>query len=341
MLGYGFGSLSIATNGQTAVTTVAQPGPPAIMGYTTSQLFDRANWERDYLHSDTTSKSLHHIVFPASHDAGMYEDYSGGSGAAALAQDENLYGQLTDGVRYFDLRPDYDFRFWHGPSPKSIIHIQGGSVQSALNDVVKFLKEGHHEVVILKFSHFAFDSTAQYPKLLSMIQTTLGPWTYVRAAGDNRRIADIPLKELLKAGHGIVIPIIDTGDASTGFQDIYTYRDYEDTDNPQNGQFTAFDQWSDKDDYGLMRADQLNRYYNFTGTMLHDQNLHCDEFLLSWTLTPIAHVYQSAPIADSYLGSVMSGIQPNKYGKIPNILYVDFAEWADPVSVANQMNARL
>jgi hypothetical protein len=33
-------------------------------------------------------------------------------------------------------------------------------------------------------------------------------------------------------------------------------------------------------------------------------------------------------------------VQRNTHGQIPNILYVDFYEWADPTDVAIAMNAR-
>lgn len=335
-------NVSTAISGQTAVTVLgSNEYITPFMEYATSQLLDRADWERDYLHADTTDKSLHQIVFPASHDAGMFEDHKGGSGLAGLTQDENIYGQLASGVRYFDFRPDKDLRFWHGPSPTSVIHVQGGSVITALADIVRFMHEGHHEVVIIKWSHFAFTDNSQYSILLHDVQTVLDPWLYVRAPGDNRRIADIPLKEFLKAGHGIVIPIVDTDADSTGYKGIYTYRDYESTDNPQNGQFTAFDQFRDTYDYNLMAPDQVKKFENFTGKMLHSPATPCDEFLLSWTLTPPVRIYQYAPYADSQLAAVMAGIQRNKYGQIPNILYVDFVEWADPVSVAIDMNERL
>jgi hypothetical protein len=37
----------------------------------------------------------------------------------------------------------------------------------------------------------------------------------------------------------------------------------------------------------------------------------------------------------------MATINHNGYNQIPNILYVDFYEWADPADVAIKMNERL
>ncbi len=325
--------LSVTLNGDTAVAAV---GFDVIYNstsiqYAVSLLSDRANWEGDRLDSSLKGKTLHQIVFPASHDAGMYKDVSGGTGTEALAQDQDLYGQLTGGQRYFDLRPDYNLRFNHGP-------VDGPRVQTGLNDVAKFMSEGHREVVILKFSHFDFGSDATlYPKLLKMIKTTLATWLYTNSTG--KRLADIPLTDLLKSGHGVVLPVVDIG-YPTNVDGIYTYRDWENQHGPQTGQITAFDQYTDSEIYSTMSQDQLNKFAAFKGTMKYAPGTPCDFFLLSWTLTPVSLVYSVAPVANAHLGSVMSGVARNKYGQIPNILYVDFYEWSGAADVAIGMNGR-
>ncbi len=336
-------TFSTALNGDAAITMLGYETyyKPTLL-YATSLLGDRANWEGDRLETALKGKSLHQIVFPASHDAGMYVDTGGGSGAEALAQDQDLYQQLTGGQRYFDLRPDYNLHFFHGP-------VEGASVQGALNDVAKFMMEGHREVVVLKFSHFCFDSnhycnnqpapngSKGYTKLLAMIQTTLAPWLYFNDTG--KRLADVPLATLLKQGHGRVLPLVDVA-SGPNIPGIYTYRDYEQTASPATGQFTAFDQYTNTLDYTGMKNDQLKKFGTFDGKMLNSPATPCDFFLLSWTLTPVSLVYSVAGKANSELGPVMAGVQRNTHGQIPNILYVDFYEWADPTDVAIAMNAR-
>lgn len=337
-------TLSIALNGAWGVAALGFPSPapgsPAIMELATSLLSDRSNWEGDRLNTTLKGKTLHQIVFPASHDAGMYADVFGGVGAEALAQDEDVYGQLIGGQRYFDFRPDNflgDLHFYHG---KKKAPIEGPLVQDALNDVAKYMKEGHREVVILKFSHFDFSSPTSdwYDKLLSMVETTLGPWLYDNKTGT--RLADIRLSDLIGGGTGIVLPVMDV-DTSPGKKGIYTYRDWQSKDDPGSGQVTAFDRYSNTEDYPTMKKDQLNKYASFDGKMEYDPKTPCDFFLLSWTLTPIAKVWSVAFVADAHLGHVMDVVNRNRYGQIPNILYVDYYEWADPADVAIQMNERL
>ncbi|HEY6325564.1 MAG TPA: hypothetical protein VIW73_03470 [Candidatus Cybelea sp.] len=336
-------TMSIALNGAWAVAAASFPSyveyVPSKMKYATSLLNDRSNWEGDRLHTTLNGKALHQIVFPASHDAGMYADVFGGVGAEALAQDENLYEQLLGGQRYFDLRPDNydgDLHFYHGLESAPI---EGPTVQSGLDDVAKYMREGHREVVILKFSHFDFSSPSSqwFDKLLSMIETTLGPWLYDNKTG--KRLADIPLSALIGGSAGVVLPVMDVG-YPTGKNGIYTYRDWQSKEGPQTGQVTAFDQYSDSEDYDTMKGDQLSKYDSFDGMMKYDSKAPCDFFLLSWTLTPVAKVWEVAPIADAHLGRVMDTVRRNDHGRIPNILYVDYYEWADPADVAIQMNER-
>jgi len=46
---------------------------------------------------------LKQLALPASHDSGMY---LGGLATLGKTQDLSIYGQLADGIRYFDLRPN-------------------------------------------------------------------------------------------------------------------------------------------------------------------------------------------------------------------------------------------
>jgi hypothetical protein len=325
------GSVSTALNGNAAITILESSNGNREQ-YATSFLSDRSNWEGDRLTTTLKGKTLGQIAFPASHDAAMYVDKSGGVGAEALAQDEDIYHQLLDGSRYFDLRPDGNLSFNHGP-------VDGGSVDTVLQDVAKFMKEGHREVVILKFSHFDFPENSTDPSVVQQrIAHTLGPWLYHNTTG--KRLADIPLSDLINV-HGIVLPLWDSVPSEIYASYVYTYRDYEQTHDPASGEFTAFDQYTDTLSYSKMKTDQLAKFTTFDGKMLNAPATPCDFFLLSWTLTPVSLVYSVAPEANAQLGSVMSTVTRNSHGKIPNILYVDFVEWSGAADVAIAMNARL
>ena len=96
------------------------------------------------------SRSLKNLTLPASHDSAMYLT----SFPQSLARTQNLsiYNQLAQGVRYFDLRPRWKASanrivIFHGP-------IDGPDLSTVLDDVHRFMNQGHRELVILKFSHY-------------------------------------------------------------------------------------------------------------------------------------------------------------------------------------------
>lgn len=310
----------------------------------TTLLVDRSNWMGDRLTTSLKGKTLRDIVFPGSHDAGMYK---GDLGFSGVAQSQNFYDQLKGGQRYFDIRPDVNLNAWHGPGEGYGAYVTGASIHSILADVERYMKEGHREVVILKFSHWGgFTPTdaagSPYVKLRSMIQSALG--TYLYDNGGQQRLADIPLSTLLPPGQGrgVVLPVMDLPGSfktGTGAKGIYTYRDWD--SQIQNGtEFTVYDQYSNTTSLSGMQDDQLNKLAKFDGTMEHVKTVPCDLFLLSWTLTPTAAIRASAAAADATLAPKMSIVGRNKYGRIPNVLFVDFYSWADPADVAIVANAR-
>jgi hypothetical protein len=214
-----------------------------------------------------------------------------------------------------------------------------------LDDVKKYMNEGHREVVVLKFSHFDFDTNTSpaYPRLLDMIANTLGTWLYVNDTG--KRLADIPLNTLLAKNKGIVLAVLDVATPPPGHPNEYTYRDWNtgSQGNPPTsaGDLSVFDQYANTSDYEKMKNDQLGKFASFAGQMQWNAHLPTDLFLLSWTLTPCCNPSGYAPLADGELGPVMATVKRNSYGFIPNVLYVDFVEWADPTDVAIAANERL
>lgn len=294
---------------------------------------DRANWMGDRL-STLGHKPLSRIVFPGSHDAGMYH---GNLGALGLTQDQNIYEQLRWGVRYFDLRPGKHLFIYHGP-------VTGPSTQTVLDDVKRFMQEGHREVIVLKFSHFDFEATNgnhTYTQLLNIIADTLGPWLYVNDTG--KRLADIPLNTMLAKG-GVVLAVLDVGTPPAHHTNEYTYRDWNagsQNDPPKSaGDLSVYDVYANTDSYNTMKNDQLAKYARFDGKMEWNRELPTDMFLLSWTLTPCCFPRDVAPGPDSELGPVMATLGPNGYGRMPNVLYTDVVEWADPADVAIAANSR-
>ena len=108
-----------------------------------------------------------------------------------------------------------------------------------------------------------------------------------------------------------------------------------------------------------MRADQLTKFANYDGMMANAPEKPCDLFLLSWTLTPKKRppwmVWPLAQAVNHHLGEFRSGppptAVPNAKGKIINLLYVAYVEFArvtdvalfqngEPTPLANQAKPR-
>lgn len=284
---------------------------------------DHSNWMYRNLNY-IGNKRLKDIVFPGSHDAGMY-GFSLGQ-----TQYHNMYDQLKDGIRYFDLRPNTNMHVYHGP-------VEGPSVDEILNDVKSYMDLGSRELVILKFSHYGdgFNSS-HYSTLVDKIKNKLGGYLFDKPAG--KRLAEITMSEYLNDG-GKVLIVCDSNypiySPETG---IYTYRDY-DSGSAHLGDFIVYDKYSNSMSYSSMSSDQLNKFSNYNG-LTSNGNHVCDFFLLSWTLTPPTAVALFAPAANRHLPEAMYSLNPNQHGYIPNILYVDFVEHSHATDMAIIANKR-
>jgi hypothetical protein len=335
-------------------------------------IFDRGNWMGNNL-GKLGPMALKKIAMPASHDAAMY---LGGFDFAILGktQDLNLYGQLLDGTRYFDLRPIYDagkqtFYLHHGS-------IKGPPLSDVLNQVAQFLKANPapKELVVLKFSHYEnfgepVNANNQiFMKMVGLITSTLNTWLYQTAVPSGQRLAAYPMSQFI-GSKGCVLVVCDEvpSQCTTG---IYSYRDWY-SDDPTNGDLTVFDCYSDTSSLNTMMTStapnekdppqskvpglprgqipkfqgpgangQTNLYNGFTGQCYVQSGVPCDLFLLSWTLTsPVgAFVWSYAKDADAALVNNIPSNTGNKFGQMVNLIYVDYVEYARSVDVVYVRN---
>jgi hypothetical protein len=327
---------AVATNGNRAILTSSSGGD---VFYSTSLLQDRSNWLGDMLPS-IKGKSLSDIVFPGSHDAGMYR--SDNLGKLALTQDQSLYEQLQGGSRYFDLRVEAGSpqRIYHGPDAKSFF--QGPPVYEVLNDIKRFMAEGHKEAVVLKFSHFrGFDGCAtnqDYKTLRDEISSYLSEWIY---AGSTHPLTD-PLDTMLQNGGKVIVLVSNhyaEEDCKAAKEGFFIYRNWDTED--FDGQAYVFDEYSSTTDLNFMKTDQLKKLANYTGLLKNKPSISSDLFLLSWTLTPTTDVSSVSLPANRDLGLDMNSVGRNAKGFIPNVLFVDYYQRARVTDVAVTMNQRL
>jgi hypothetical protein len=255
----------VATNDKVAVHVHQSETRKSLFG-TASLIFDRANWTGDNF-GDLKNKTLSEMVFPASHDAGQYREL-----VALQTQTLDIFGQLSVGVRWFDLRLGVE-------GGKIKIHHDiffGVDFQDVLDDVRAFMTD-HNELVILKLSHFRNfkdnideknnnpDGTRPIDKAIAMIRDKdkgLRPWLVTRELA--RRLGKTTLRELITPNAGAVLIVVDNKDDNDNIQayldfnksanqnrGIRTYRDWYAPD-PQKGDLTVFDIYSHTNTFSTM-----------------------------------------------------------------------------------------
>lgn len=317
----------VATNGRVAIQ-VHKSETQRTLFANASLFFDRANWMGNNSIA-LKSNTLRQIALPASHDAGAY--MSGLTDTPAQTQDIDIYGQLSYGVRFFDIRPAYGVTLAHPGTKDFYTHhdvIFGPRIADVIAQVRRFMRD-HKELVILKLSHYRGFNQALFDQMAAMFtddKNGLGPWLY-KGAGREFRLATRPLSQYLTDRPGTVLIVADKEEdgsrdyvkdpyqgANPAPSGIWRYRDWQASD-PQNGDLTVFDIYSNTAKYSELSTDtkndpdknatqrngtrlprgQLPKYALFNGICRNTytpkgqtaaQNVPCDLFLLSWTLTP-------------------------------------------------------
>ncbi|HXP06848.1 MAG TPA: phosphatidylinositol-specific phospholipase C domain-containing protein, partial [Acidobacteriaceae bacterium] len=306
--------------------------------YTVSALADRNNWMGDMM-PEIGEKTLSQIVIPGSHDAGMYCD--SGTSQLGQTQDQDIYAQLQGGVRFFDLRVKQGSpqRIYHGP-------VTCDPLTRVMDDVAKFMGEGHKEAVVLEFSHWdgfgdACPTVAgAYEQFRDTVYSRIGRWMY----REPTHPAQVALPDIVSDGGKVIVLIDRFALAACNQQEagFYVYQGWgTDQERLSQGEFTVLDSYSNTTDYSSMKTDQLQLFADFTGKMENDPTYPCDLFLLSWTLTPITDVYHYSREANRNLADVMSETNANLNDRIPNILFVDYYQLARATDVAIAMTNRL
>jgi hypothetical protein len=316
----------IATNGKVAIQVHETESSVKFGLFANAALvFDHANWMGDH-REQILQQTLRDLALPASHDSGAYTKDTLGQDRART-QSLTIYGQLASGTRYFDIRPidtkpdgpfDSDNLYTHHAG------YLGPRLATVLTDIRDFMQE-HHELVILKISHYSEFKQATFNGMVALIVQVLEPWLFT---GDDTgvRLANRPMEAFLRPGKGTVLVVADSdGDhnpdnnpadrdyLSAPRDGIYRYRDWYATD-PEAGDLTVFDIYGDTSSFTTMaegtgddpddkravlrngtrlRRGQWPKFVGFDGicrNQYSDQGTKkdwpCDLFLLSWTLTP-------------------------------------------------------
>jgi hypothetical protein len=317
---------SVACAGTCAVQTHASSDGTTLW-FSTSLITDRCRWMQDNLPL-LRGKSLRDLTLPASHDSGMYT-----KSLLASTQYKDLHDQLAYGIRYFDLRPGWycgRLHIMHGGN-------MGPLFSDVLADIQRFMNEGHRELVILKFSHFQDIDDDRCDEMTDMICSALKPWL-LPSSPSEQRLAEIPLDTLISE-RGVILAFCSGQAPLTRQRDgIWVYRNWDES-SPEMGHLCVYDKYTDTTDYNEMKDGQLTKFAAYDGKCSQKPEIPCDLFLLSWTLTPVTHVWKSCKVANLNLGAEIAKLEvPNSLGFIPNILYVDYVESARVTDVAMFQN---
>jgi len=136
--------------------------------FSTSLVTDRARWMEQRL-PQLKDRTLKQLALPASHDSGMY------LAAWRRWADPGPVDLRPTRRRHPLLRPASKWSggklyITHGP-------ITGPLLQDVLNDIKKFLSEGHKELAIFN-SRLRQLSDDVYKTLVKQINDTIGAWLY-------------------------------------------------------------------------------------------------------------------------------------------------------------------
>lgn len=124
---------------------------------------EKAWMTRDWYH--LWGRRFADVCLPGSHDAGMYVNthtQGGASSASVLNQSKSIYDQLCAGARFLDLRPTNYRGNWYaghfnpdaptfGDYPAGGV---GGSMDTIMRDIRRFLTETSNEIIILAIRKF-------------------------------------------------------------------------------------------------------------------------------------------------------------------------------------------
>lgn len=268
---------------------------------------DLANW----MGGLASSTRLREVTMPGSHDAGMSETHHCtlpvGVPEFSKTQALSIAQQLAAGVRYLDIRVDYDHGELVTYHRQGAWGCNGEPLRNLFSALFEFLPAHSGETVIAKFSHIRNHAL----ETKQAIRAEIDAWRATHAkhiytsASQSVDLEALPLGEL--AGKAVF---------------VFDYDEYVD---PQAGLFRysggtsvganlrVYDAYSNTRHYAQMEADQLEKW-QAVGPR------HSPLFLLSWTLTPVSELF--ARRANDQLEQVLERHAPH-HGE-PNIVFMDY-----------------
>ena len=284
---------------------------------------------------------LDQVIMPGSHDAGMSSTAHctiGVSSSFVQTQLGDIMDQALSGVRYFDIRVDWDHNQLVTYHRSSGVGCNGESIHDVLYNAYMFVEHHPTEFIILKLSHTRNDSGHNPQDTDEAVVNKIKSLSYAKKflyKADDTNLALMPIGDL--RGKVIVVAKHNNDAHNKGTDDHYFQSlinpqagiwGYQDKDQNPAGKTYAnglnvYDVYSDTSDLDQMKKDQLSKWNAFSEDSEHQNYL----FLLSYTLTEnVTHldIKTLAERANKDLSAFLQGgIHQDGYQK-PNVVYYDF-----------------
>ena len=227
-----------------------------------------------------------------SHDAGM-STYTSGTAFAKLCNTQtqtlDILGQLSQGSRYFDIRPVISGgQYYTGHYSRIQIPLHGTSwqgangqsIQSIITDINTYTASNQELVILylssdldtdLSNSSYAPFTQDQWNNLLSMLEGIHN--LYIDPNPTTVDLTQLNLQHFIGNNQAAVIVVVDPSGSGISLGAFANQGFYS------PGNLNVYNQYSDTNDLETMANDQLVKMK----TQRTSQNSPC--FLLSWTLT--------------------------------------------------------
>lgn len=291
------------------------------------------NWmHQTLLKYNNQEISLTDLAVPGSHDAGMYVlnlCTFGANSCNTQTQFLPMKQQLEAGIRIFDLRPckaNGKYYVQHATSCDGL-GCKGDLLSNIFTQTNNYLNT-HAELVIMRFSHFCKTSYTD-TNFMNLLTGTFGEKIYKETV-----ISTIPfIQQDLKN----IIPVTkSTGKVMLVFDEDVS----NSAENKANGLFSGSilptqGSWTNSHNFGDLKRRQLENFSNYN----NDGN---SLFSFSWQVTQdelmaincvinsnAPSIQTNATIANNALSSTIDTLIMNtqiKKGRIPNIIWVDYAD---------------
>ncbi len=273
------------------------------------------------------------LAVPGSHDAGMYVTNLCSFGANSCntqTQYLPMKQQLEAGIRIFDLRPVFSNQkyFTQHFTNCDGLGCKGDLLNNIFSQTNDYLNQ-HAELVMFHFSHFC-NTSALDTNFINLLTSNFEDKIYKESVPSTIPFIQQQLKNIIPTSNstGKVMFIFDDGLENTA-------------SNRANGFFAGNilpiqGGWSNSSNFADLKQKQLQNYANF-------ENNRNSLFQFSWQITQNetqaitcainpntpSSIYEMATFANKQLSSILDTlIMENEIrkGRIPNIIYFDFAD---------------